>query len=107
MNSCVFLQDLTASDVGLFEGVSAVKSLKILSLTTSPEFADLPFLTLLGSFPDLEELKLTATFIQDMAVDKILSTKDGSGNRKGVITLDLSKSQTSICRNITRDGSTR
>ncbi|KAH9319482.1 hypothetical protein KI387_021251, partial [Taxus chinensis] len=75
MNSCGILQDLTASDVGLFEGVSAVKSLKLLSLTTSPEFADLPFLTLLGSFPDLEELKLTATFIQDMAVGKILAPR--------------------------------
>ncbi|KAH9319459.1 hypothetical protein KI387_021228, partial [Taxus chinensis] len=55
--------------------VSVVKPLKILSVTTSPEFTDLPFLTLLGSFSDLEELKLTATFIQDMAVGKILAAE--------------------------------
>ncbi|GLJ20558.1 hypothetical protein SUGI_0374030 [Cryptomeria japonica] len=66
LNFCMFLQDLSASGFGSFGGATTVKSLKTLSFMACPEISHPPFLALVGSFPDLEELKLTAIFFEDM-----------------------------------------
>ncbi|XP_057861283.2 F-box/LRR-repeat protein At3g26922 isoform X2 [Cryptomeria japonica] len=72
LNFCVFLQNVTASGFGSFGGVCTVKFLKTLSFMAYPEISHPPFLTLVGSFPDLEELKLTAIFFEDMTVGKMV-----------------------------------
>ncbi|GLJ20554.1 hypothetical protein SUGI_0373950 [Cryptomeria japonica] len=70
-----------------------------------PEISHPPFLTLLGSFPDLEELKLAAIFFEGMTVGKMVVPKARCGSAEVVSSHKVSKSEEGIHRNFIRDES--
>ncbi|GLJ41720.1 hypothetical protein SUGI_0863450 [Cryptomeria japonica] len=68
LNSFPFLQEMEASEISALTELPAMKSLKKLSLRIG---IDSPFGVLVGTFPDLEELKITDILIQDMATGEV------------------------------------